>query len=351
MQERASCSVSKSSAGRADVSAMFCNNEEINAIENWKGLAYQSPSHRKRKSYLEPNAEVMHISLDPHITHKNATIGILRNGNLDQLKPFQFGDMHVVLSNTCAFDTLVQLAATTYCDSVVFKNRIFESAENSEICRLIALLVHKKVHREIYQSRANILHNIFQSVQQFQSTYLLNTESTITHMLSKIWPFPSYHELHSCSQSDCANSKATESTFISVDLFNINDINTVIASKITVPESHKCFSCQHPMAVAKTIDPISFFIEPVNITEKSLEFTVILNSLPTVVTINNSKYILRGVIGFQGPTCQNKKSLGHFVTYSLRYNKKWEIYNDLNEKVHDCSEYKQVRVQLLFYSR
>lgn len=66
---------------------------------------------------------------------------------------------------------------------------------------------------------------------------------------------------------------------MSLDLINIiNDISTALLSGTTQKDGN-C-SCGDSLRITHTIHKVSFVIEPFNIVNKSLEFTVTLNSIP-----------------------------------------------------------------------
>lgn len=76
---------------------------------------------RPRTSYLEPSSELLQAEYS--MLRKVLPIGLLRNGNLLDLKPIKISkNMSVTLSNTCGFDSLIQLMATSYCDSFFHLN-------------------------------------------------------------------------------------------------------------------------------------------------------------------------------------------------------------------------------------
>lgn len=87
-------------------------------FENWRGLG-QSKSTQKRSSYLKKNSEWLHIDLS--CGKKYIPIGVLKNGSRTILQPVKVNKRKYVTTNTCAFDSVVQILCSAYCDSDDYK--------------------------------------------------------------------------------------------------------------------------------------------------------------------------------------------------------------------------------------
>jgi len=80
-------------------------NEESRAVESWNR---KSNKQRKNTSYLNPNSHIRHLDLNTSRTKK--TLPILKNGSrFTELKSCKSKEGKVILSNTCAFDSLTSL--------------------------------------------------------------------------------------------------------------------------------------------------------------------------------------------------------------------------------------------------
>jgi len=83
--------------------------EEISE-ENWKNV---QKSSRKRKSiYLTPNREILLRNIDSRA--KTKVIGLIKNGSKSKFMSVKCNNGNYVLSNTCSFDTIVQMLAVAY---------------------------------------------------------------------------------------------------------------------------------------------------------------------------------------------------------------------------------------------
>lgn len=114
---------------------------EQSTVENWRNVAMVCNKKRTRKSYLEPTSELLHNSYDRFL-NKVFPIGVMRNGNFCDLLPVKLKDgCFLALRNTCGFDSLVQLLACAYSDSLCFKELICINGSKLDVCDIIENLV------------------------------------------------------------------------------------------------------------------------------------------------------------------------------------------------------------------
>ncbi|KAL1448711.1 hypothetical protein WDU94_012299 [Cyamophila willieti] len=110
---------------------------ELHFEENWRGLNEGPMTKRKRTSYLEPNAEWEHIDLSNEL--KTVPIGILKNGS--KMKgPIQIEKDKYILTNTCGFDSLIQILATAVCDNPKYKEVLREQDGNENFGMLVDIV-------------------------------------------------------------------------------------------------------------------------------------------------------------------------------------------------------------------
>lgn len=102
--------------------------DEDVVTESWNR---KSKRQKTNKSYLMPNPLLRHLNLNK--PKKIKSFPVLKNGSrADELKSCSISEIgNVVLTNTCAFDTLVSLFMTAYCDSVNYKKNIDNIIENN----------------------------------------------------------------------------------------------------------------------------------------------------------------------------------------------------------------------------
>lgn len=124
--------------------------DEMLAEENWGGLVV--PKKRKRRSYLQKSSEWLHIDLQQKANV--LPIGILRNGNCAQLKPVKLNKTKYILTNTCAFDSLMQTLCSNFCDSENFSRKI--KSKTNEMLQLVQQMI-KSINVKAYRLRCAIL--------------------------------------------------------------------------------------------------------------------------------------------------------------------------------------------------
>jgi len=85
-------------------------NEESRAVEIWDR---KNKNQRKTNSYFSPNPHLRHLNIS---TVKNKqTLPILKNGSrFAELKSCKSKEGKLILSNTCAFDSLTSLLMVSY---------------------------------------------------------------------------------------------------------------------------------------------------------------------------------------------------------------------------------------------
>lgn len=70
---------------------------------------------KKKPIYLTPNREILIRNLKSK--SKTKSIGLIQNGNKSRFKSIELDDGIYILSDTCAFDSVIQILAVAYCDS------------------------------------------------------------------------------------------------------------------------------------------------------------------------------------------------------------------------------------------
>lgn len=121
-------------------------------VENWGGLALP-PKKRGESYYGKPYPE-LELRLQNNFESK---LKPLTNGGSTELKPKRMGKISISLNNTCAFDALVHLFATSYCDCKTFRQ--FVDANDSPLLNLAKHISCKGVQAEAYKMRAEMLYN------------------------------------------------------------------------------------------------------------------------------------------------------------------------------------------------
>lgn len=303
---------------------MFADEDnEEDAEEDWRGLG--SEPKRKRRSYLDPSKDLL---LAKYSSKKQAVpIALLRNGHLDMLKPAKIGNRSITLSNTCGFDSVVQLMATAYCDSDDFRIVVEANRELYDTCDIIIALVNEGVTRSTYRRRAVLLEKLFKANQLPEGVIHVDVECAIGTLIPRIL-------------FDCASTTTT----CSQCLYKSERCNQILEVEVQSPDSieeqikktiwprlfrQKCVNpdCTGSLYKSTKLYESHMVLEPVNVSARTLTLETSLDRLPKDINIEGQRYILRGLVGYTGPDT----SIGHFIAFSLRCNDIWEEYNDLKK--------------------
>jgi len=126
--------------------------EENKSVETWNRT---SKKQRNSKSYLCPNPNLRHLQLksSKHIQ----SLPILKNGSRAQeLKSCTIKNLgKVIISNTCAFDTVSAILMVSINDSDEYKVKVDEC--NNEFLKFTAELITNGLTSRTYSKRAEIM--------------------------------------------------------------------------------------------------------------------------------------------------------------------------------------------------
>lgn len=95
--------------------------DEAIACERWDR---KSKRQRNNNSYLLPNPHLRHLDLTR--TRNIKSLPILKNGSrAEELKACNVNELgKVILTNTCAFDTITSILMAAYCDSQIYSTEV-----------------------------------------------------------------------------------------------------------------------------------------------------------------------------------------------------------------------------------
>jgi len=126
--------------------------EENKSFETWNRT---SKKQRNSNSYLCPNPNLRHLQLksSKHIQ----SLPILKNGSRAQeLKSCTIKNVgKVIISNTCAFDTVSSILMVAICDSEDYKLKVDEC--DNEFLKFTSELVPNGITSRTYSKRAEIM--------------------------------------------------------------------------------------------------------------------------------------------------------------------------------------------------
>lgn len=261
--------------------------KEREQVENWKNQTRIKA--RKIKSYLNTQPEWSAINLNEALNV--IPIGLLRNGNSLTLRPLKINNKDTILSNTCAFDSLIQIICSAYSDSTSFRSYIRKNV--NELTELVTMLTKTGVSRNIYALRAKILTNLFECNVTKQNIQTCDTTCSISDLFRILSAFFPNSDCNRC----VANSFYSPNFFITINSDETSSKQLLQNKIVDVLLQRKC-TCNGTST--------HIFIETAT---PNIE----LNLFPEQLHAYNQIYYLRGIIVYHGSWTAN--TVGHFIAY------------------------------------
>lgn len=346
-------------------------NEET-AEENWRNIS-ENPANKMqkrkntKKGYLHKYTEIKHRNKFSRARTK--VIGLLKNGNDSTLSSVNINKTNYVLTNTCAFDSLVQLLAVAFCDSELYAAFVFQEEETGEglLYNLVHSLIKCGVTVQSYRKRARILLQLrtITTTDLPNEVRSINVEGTVDILLGEVMRhYPSMKVISRCPN---CNRKSAWVKY-AVDLCvpkqrpSVTELQQLISSRLNTlrSETVKC-NCQN--TEKETIVEIQkhIFFNVLNIAQQGKshygteDIQLHTNNIPKSINVPDGnaseEYILRGAI--TTPDYQQGASfdrLGHYHTHGYRepYDK-WQLFDDMEPNVTDVRP-TLLNVQILLYT-
>lgn len=215
------------------------NINEINEdliLENWGNEALGPEKKRKKKNYLDKDPTI--VLYNDQSPTKSIVIGILQNGSLSKLSPVLINSKHFVVTNTCAFDSIVHALCVSMCDSPLYYQFINSKKEDLLLFNLVCNALRDGINVQTYKKRAIILESITDKDNILKSSYIhhINSETTIELLIQKLFKdYPSRIITRNCKNCP-ANSFF--STFLISNIDKIQNVQSSIQS-----EEENCYMC------------------------------------------------------------------------------------------------------------
>jgi len=160
--------------------------------------------------------------------------GILKNGNISDLKPVSINGFSYTVTNTCAFDSVVHLICSSFVDSTQYSKYI-DHKILQDFFELVSSASRNGVNAQTYRKRVIILSKIMGTLRNWtqHSSGLRNFDCscTIDFMIQNIFSnFCSLMTTKNCL--NCSFTKKRKNVTISVKLpkDNLNFLNYVLSS-------------------------------------------------------------------------------------------------------------------------
>lgn len=281
------------------------------------------------------------------------------------------------VTNTCAFDTLLQLLAVAHCDSELYRIWIEVRAYLPALA-LVRKMMNTGIDDSFYQDRATFLAKKFECVNQRSPdgtiVTVVNCTSSVTKALMIcLMECPSVIDVYTCESPRCPVRKEPEVAVrtgkpkggykylqdeVTCQLRSAPDSRCDRRVEDASPSDEGVYRddwdptvlrCSGICQLEREISYGHLFIEPM---EPSKTFIVEsrfkLNELPDTLKHNDSQFYLRGVLAFSGGT--RVGSVGHFVAYCRRSSGKWQSHDGLGDKPTVVAGSTLVRCHVVLYT-
>lgn len=207
------------------------------ACESWNR---KTKKQRNANSYLVPNPHLRHLNLNSSRNIK--FLPLLKNGSrAEELKAITVkGIGKIVLTNTCAFDTIASIFTVAYCDGILYSYEIDKILDSSDFFCFISKMVKCGITASTYSERANItLKQLHPDVRQLSAINLVVCDSTATNifqgMLSEL---PTVEELVICSNKNCKNNKKISMMYLTYNTTgDLSELHNYVTSRVSTESS------------------------------------------------------------------------------------------------------------------
>lgn len=179
--------------------ASKCNKNKLSYTEQ-NTLLYIKQNEIRGK-FLKPCPDIIIIHQKPT---GNRTRGIIQNGN--KLAPVKLFNKKDSLSNTCAFDSIIEILASSYCNFKEFKKFVdvaTKSNENNSVLKTASNYARTGVSKSLYRERANLLYTyVLEKRQNDEESCVTNVCRLFEEMMEN---YPSLKKKIYCNK--CGHSK------------------------------------------------------------------------------------------------------------------------------------------------
>lgn len=224
----------------------------------------------------------------------------------------------IFVQNTCAFDTIVEVFTTAYCNYSTFKLTV--DASNSQIFSFVKKYATEGVSQSLYKKRAEILRSTYPIENGYMNCYGSLT-SLLTSLLKND---PCLVTTKNCFK--CGIIKEEKPT---IDYFEeLPDINNFkqnfvefLTKKIREISEEECHICKSKVTVNKKLSGLLIFdVEDLfQVLISKFPDGVQIADMPDEILVQNNKYFLVGIY---------RHIPAHFTAFCRETNGLWKEFDD-----------------------
>lgn len=320
----------------------------LNECENWGGLC-NTHSKKKKPNYLDPCSDWDYVQ-----THKVVHIPILKNGNL--CNSIRVDGTHVLIKETCAFDSVLQLIMHAIGKDCHYKE-IVQQLDHSMIQLGMSVLNRGKVTASDYIERIKILEELDISKKSVtRHMKIINANCNVAHLTDILfYKLPTVTQIKSCNVCNFKQTRHFPHLHINVGILIKKGLGAVQEAindmKFNDIESTcKCNKCVGIITRKHEYGP-HVFLDTSLITDPNYENEThvqsMLDSITKFITVENKNYIMCGIINYIS-YCKEKLNGGHYIAM-VYTGIQWYEYDDLKKTRNFVSPQKTVTPHIIMY--
>jgi len=249
-----------------------------------------------------------------------------------------------IITNTCAFDSLIHVLFTSYADSPNNYLKFIEANTEFKLFEFISYAKRNAFNLQTYKKRAMILIDVYKPLAEYSKSPIhLDCSSTANIVIKNLFcNYDSLSENKTCS--NCKEDRTRKEKIIVVNLLtrDLTFFLDVLKNMYSVKTHEKCGNCDSYTIKRKFTFGNQVFIElfappskrkPLN---KYSDVSLTLSKIPQRLCLDGKSLTLRGVINLIPPILLKSGAKGHYVSYCWReHSNRWERYDDLkcNSKI------------------
>lgn len=254
----------------------------------------------KRKIYLDKCPE-----WDSVQSSHTIAIPMMRNGNLSESVRLQ--GQNVMIRNTCAFDALLHITVHVIGMHNKYKH-ILQQIDDGFLKLALKIASQGKITKLEYVERAFFLMEtaLFQTSKYTRRFQSLDAMCNVAHLAEfTFMTLPSVRRTKTCTVFKFSIERKFPTISINVDIIlnkGFENIQEALNDTLTIKQ--KCVKCNTSSDINEDYGP-HIIIDTSVLTDNNyfknnkLKPTIVkLDNISKTITINNNKYILRGVINY-----------------------------------------------------
>lgn len=270
-------------------------------------------------------------------SHVNHHVPLLPNGS-----ELQRRNKSIVLTHTCAFDSIASIYAAIYVDNPIMRSNIDNST--SKFAAFIKLLFqHKEINSKIEFARYEFLRENFpdkKGIKELPNLVSFNCDiaGLFSTMCLNNDILASRQRTEKCSK--CAYEKPTESPFVnySTEQFEFKNVQKSIVAE----RNRVCGTCNRKTVIIEDEFHDIVAIDCESITGQNEQTSI--NNIEKRIKLKEDEYELFAAV-------QYDSKIKHFIPHIKRSSNDWETHDDLCRTKSDTNIDKEMNIFMLFYKR